>query len=190
MSVTLTQTHPTVGMTLLQKYKQWMYTTEAWLRFNPQLYFQYITGLAQTEINKRERIFVDIVFGLFGEGKTELLLLLVGRFVTLSFTAWWCHHGRPQLHPTKTDWNFRQSLQAAFTLKVHYHNFHNFTVLFQPHSVIKHRLIPFWLHWAFKYTGALPLINTRWQCSVVDYHRKSSTHEAWRWRKGLFETNL
>ena len=29
----------------------------------------------------------------------------------------------------------KQAFQTALTLKGHYHHFHNFTVLFQPHSV-------------------------------------------------------
>ena len=40
----------------------------------------------------------------------------------------------------------KRYFQAALTLKGHYHHFHNFTVLFQPHSVeiyIKHRKITF-----------------------------------------------
>jgi hypothetical protein len=84
--------------------------------------------------------------GLSGEGKTENELLLVERFGTLFRIGLLSQFTKPKLHPIKTGRIFRQSSQTALTLKGHYHNIHNFTVLFQLHSVeiyIKHRKIMF-----------------------------------------------
>ena len=77
-------------------------------------------------------------FFLLSQYQTENLLLLAERFGTLFLIGLLTHlpHGDVtiegnKLHPTKN----RLKFPTVFTLKGHFHNFHNFIVLFQPHSV-------------------------------------------------------
>ena len=72
--------------------------------------------------------------GLSGEGKTENWIIFLIFLIHLA-------PGYVTIQAKKSPNQNRLTFQTALTLKRHDHNFHNFIVLFQPHSVeiyIKH----------------------------------------------------